>query len=138
MSSTPRGKRRNKLLTDASTANEDDERLIVGVTLTDASRGVSTEGDTQNASGASSKPNWNKSTLELCYQGQLARKIRRIARNPIIVLDAFQEDGWPAHIDNPLPPNANISEVVRTLNQRLKLLRFASDGASSGFNWRLL
>ena len=67
----------------------------------------------------------------------------RPAKNQKLVLDVFQEEGWPRHIDSPLTPTAcrdpsrHQRDTVRYLNEHqvVPLIRFGSDGAGEGFVW---
>jgi len=60
-------------------------------------------------------------------------------QNQETILSAFQEDGWPPHIDNPLPGSEDTDAVDR-LHDAVKLLnrhtrqafRFFSDGLGLG------
>jgi hypothetical protein len=62
------------------------------------------------------------------------------------VLAAFQEEGWPPHIDDPLPPVADESpkdhlrDTIRSLNssQKNRVLRFRGDGTGQGILWELV
>jgi hypothetical protein len=81
-------------------------------------------------------PSWDKEACELRYHGEVVRKLRRTAKKPITVLTAFEEDSWPTRIASPLPRNADLREVIRVLNTRLKLLRFEADGSGTGICWK--
>jgi hypothetical protein len=60
-----------------------------------------------------------------------------------MILDAFEEEGWPDHIDEPLPPldggreSDRLRKEVYALNRRLTnpLLRFSMDGTGQGIRW---
>src|SRR5688572_24855803 len=60
-----------------------------------------------NCADDAGKPQWyaDRGTLE--FQGRLVRRVDRQARNVRAVLAAFQESGWPARIDDPLPGGKN-------------------------------
>lgn len=79
-------------------------------------------------------PTWDADRGELRYRGELVRKLRPIAQ-ACTILAAFSEDGWPARIDNPLPPEVGLSRVIRDLNAGLQLLRFGRDGTGNGILW---
>jgi hypothetical protein len=59
------------------------------------------------------------------------------------ILAAFQEDGWPGRIDDPLPwvdglgPQERLHEAVKGLNrgQLARLLEFRRDGTGEGVTW---
>ncbi len=56
---------------------------------------------------------------------------------------AFQEEGWPVRIDDPLPPvsesepKQRLRETIRSLNrnQKERLVRFKGDGTGEGVLW---
>ena len=50
-------------------------------------------------------PVWVKERYTLLLDGEVIKKVRRpiLARNQIMILDAFQEEGWPNRIYDPLP-----------------------------------
>lgn len=60
-----------------------------------------------------------------------------------IVLEAFEEDGWPREIDDPLPPQPGINpkkrlhDTINNLNrnQRVPLLKFSCCRCGQGIRW---
>jgi hypothetical protein len=87
-------------------------------------------------------PVWNKDLCELTYRGTVIRQVKRpkVAKNVVRVLDAFQEDGWPDRIDDPLAPSKNqqrLHETIKRLNDNLDVIRFRSDGTGQGIVWEL-
>ncbi len=91
-----------------------------------------------------SGPSWDEQRRELRLDGQLVKRIARRAENQETILDAFQTRGWPARIDDPLPPRQRrrarverLHEAVRRLNygQTQVRLRFRRDGTGSGVVW---
>lgn len=72
------------------------------------------------------KPVWKNETRELTFEGKLIRKVDMKAKwTPI--LSSFQEDDWHPTIDNPLPPNTDVSECLKSLNKGLKSIRFMKE-----------
>jgi hypothetical protein len=71
------------------------------------------------------KPRWGRAARELWFAGRAVLRFTRGARNQERVLEAFEEQGWPARIDDPLPPASGVDPVerlrdtVRHLNARL-------------------
>ncbi len=67
------------------------------------------------------------------------------APNQERVLAAFEEEGWPVHIDDPLPPSNDqdpkrrLHDTINSLNrnQKRSLLRFIGDGSGQGLRWEL-
>lgn len=87
------------------------------------------------------KPSWDKEKCELRFDNAVVRHVKRSAKNIVRILDAFEEEGWPPRIDDPLPPateTRRLSETVRTLNDRLDRIRFQADGSGKGIIWKPL
>lgn len=63
-----------------------------------------------------------------------------------IILTVFEEEGWPARIDDPLPPDPEVPpkrrlhETIWRLNrnQRARLIHFSGDGTGQGVLWELV
>lgn len=91
------------------------------------------------------KPTWNGDLQRLFVGDLIVKEFRRPAPNQQLVLAAFEEDGWPPRIDDPLPPaprlvpKRRLSETISALNrhQRNPLLRFSADGRGLGVIWSL-
>jgi hypothetical protein len=92
------------------------------------------------------KPRWDSSTRELWLGRQLIKRFTQPAPNQERILAAFQEEGWPRRIDDPLPGDGRVDqhnrlrEAVRSLNehQTNKLIVFSRDGSVEGLTWRLV
>jgi hypothetical protein len=64
-----------------------------------------------------------------------------VAKNVVKILDAFQEDGWPKRIDDPLQPSKDqqrLHEAIKRLNDNLDILRFRADGTGQGILWEII
>ena len=93
----------------------------------------------------SPKPVWRSDLHELHFNGALVRRYKNPARNQELILAAFEEEGWPARIDDPLPPNGDLDprqrlrNTIVTLNrhQLAPLLHFRCDGTGRGIQWEL-
>ena len=67
------------------------------------------------------------------------------AGNQETVLAAFEEEGWPRRIDDPLPPRGalvpkyRLHFTIQCLNQGQlsQLIRFFGDGTGEGVCWEL-
>ena len=88
-------------------------------------------------------PIWDADRRELRLGDTVMKRFRQPARNQELILNAFQEDGWPPRIDNPLSGTGDIDaldrlhEAVKKLNrQTIRLLQFRSDGTGSGVLWQ--
>ena len=88
-------------------------------------------------------PIWDGATRELSGGGWPTKRYTGPAKNQITVLEAFQEEGWPRHIFDPLPRakapdrSRHLRDAVRLLNrhQIVPLIRFESDGMGEGIRW---
>jgi len=78
--------------------------------------------------------------------GILLKKYRVPTGNQELVLSAFEEEGWPAYIDDHLPmksemaPKQRLHNVINRLNggQLVPILRFHGDGNGEGVGWQVL
>jgi hypothetical protein len=88
-------------------------------------------------------PHWDGDRRQLQFAGLLVKWFRKPAQCQETLLAAFQEDGWPPRIDDPLPrvadidPKSRLHEAVRRLNmaQVIPLLDFYRDGTGEGVMW---
>ncbi|MBL8793365.1 MAG: hypothetical protein JNM56_05655, partial [Planctomycetia bacterium] len=107
--------------------------------------------DSEALPSSGEKPQWNKERGELRWQRQLARKVVLRAKNIVAVLDAFEAQGWPFKIKDPLapPPDPHVApkyqrtsnslrlhETIKTLNDGLRHIRFHADGTGEGISWQ--
>jgi hypothetical protein len=89
------------------------------------------------------RPAWDTERHELSCAGKIVKKFKWRATNQEAILAAFEEDGWPAHIDDPLPQQADIdpkrrlADAIKSLNrhQKSSLIRFCGDGTGEGVLW---
>ncbi len=54
-------------------------------------------------------PVWNESLRELRFDGQIVKQFRVPAEIQQTILSAFQEEGWPASVSDPLAPDKGMS-----------------------------
>jgi hypothetical protein len=88
-------------------------------------------------------PHYRPDTRTLWFEGQVVKEFRVPAVNQVLILEAFQELGWPEWIDDPLPPCSDIDPKVRlhdaikrlNRNQRNPLLKFHGDGTGKRIGW---
>jgi hypothetical protein len=83
-------------------------------------------------------PIWDASAGELSLGGAVIRRVAPQATNVRKILDAFQEDQWKHHIDNPLPggvKSRKLRETVYRLNKDLSGIEFFSHGRARGVRW---
>lgn len=92
------------------------------------------------------KPVWNSARRELWFGDRLIKRFRQPSANQESVLAAFQEEGWPEKVDDPLPflPDSaakkRLRDTVHSLNARhvtKDILRFEMDGTGQGVLWGL-
>jgi hypothetical protein len=91
-------------------------------------------------------PRWDMGRRELHCGSILVKRFRRPAPNQERILCAFEEEGWPSHIDDPLPilperaPQERLHDTINHLNRNQKhdVLRFRSNGHGSGVCWELV
>ncbi len=91
-------------------------------------------------------PVWDDQRHELRVGQVLVKRFKWRATNQEAVLSAFEEDGWPARIDDPLPPIADtdpkrrLSDTIKCLNRKQQnaLVRFSGDGTGEGVLWDLV
>lgn len=79
-------------------------------------------------------PVWDRTARRLTYRGEECKAYRRGAREQEKILAAFEEEGWPEAIDDPLP-KGKLAKTVESLNQRLQHIRFTRNGAGTGVLW---
>jgi hypothetical protein len=95
---------------------------------------------------ARAKPRWDPPLRQLWLGKELVKWFRVPAGNQELILAAFHEQGWPAHIDDPLPhmpgidPKERLHAALRRLNGRQlrRLLRFRGDGTGRGVCWEAI
>ena len=90
------------------------------------------------------RPSWNRHDRELYFGDQLVKKFSVPAKNQELVLTAFEEEGWPQHIDSPLPPTKSgevaavrLRDTIKRLNQghQAKYVTFHGNGSGSQIVW---
>jgi hypothetical protein len=90
-------------------------------------------------------PTWDRDRQELRLGGVVVKQFKVPALNQEIILAAFEEEGWPVRIDDPLPPRPKqdpkrrLHDTINSLNrnQKHRLLRFLGDGSGQGVRWNL-
>ncbi len=88
-------------------------------------------------------PYWDPERRELRLMGTLVKQFRLPSPNQETVLQAFQEEGWPTRVDDPLPPVCDLEpkrrlhDTIKSLNrhQKSKNIRFMGDGRGEGILW---
>ena len=105
--------------------------------------GTAARGST-NGNGAARSvaviPHWDPATRVLRLGRCVVKQYRVPSSTQEVILAAFQEEGWPPHLDDPLPPVLDgyppdrLRDAIRNLNSNQKnfLIRFRGDGNGQG------
>jgi hypothetical protein len=88
-------------------------------------------------------PTWDVERRILSFEGQVVKQFKVHAGNQVVVLSAFQENGWPARIDDPLVPietldiKRRLHDTIKCLNrsQKSQRIHFRGDGTGEGVAW---
>lgn len=91
-------------------------------------------------------PCWDPDLQELRCNGLIVKQYKVPAPNQEMILAAFQEEGWPARIDDPLPPHRDqdpkrrLHDTIVSLNRnhKTRFLRFMGDGSGQGVRWTIV
>lgn len=91
------------------------------------------------------KPRWDRDRQELRLGTMVVKQFKVPAVNQERILAAFEEEGWPTKIHDPLPPAADqdpkrrLHDTINSLNRNQKrhLIRFLGDGSGQGVRWDL-
>lgn len=90
-------------------------------------------------------PTWDCDRQELRLGHQVVKEFKLRSPNQVTILTAFEEEGWPQKIDDPLSPHGEIDakqrlrDTIKSLNRNQKcgLIRFRGDGTGQGIRWEL-
>jgi hypothetical protein len=91
-------------------------------------------------------PRWDAQCRELRWGAKLVKRFREPASNQELILAAFEEEGWPPHMDDPLPnghdqdAKQRLHDTIKRLNRHQinRLIRFRGDGSGCGIIWEAL
>jgi hypothetical protein len=91
-------------------------------------------------------PRWNGNLRQLSFDGYIIKQFRLPASNQAAVLSAFEEEGWPPLIDDPLPfmprriAKDRLHATIRHLNanHQTRLIRFRGNGTGEAVLWELV
>ncbi|NND95812.1 MAG: hypothetical protein HKN47_00615 [Pirellulaceae bacterium] len=115
-------------------------------TVDQSSAPPSSECEQEPKSNGASLPQWDAETRELSFSGRVIKQFKWRAANQEIVLNAFQEEGWPSVVDDPLPPNdeqdpkRRLQDTIKSLNRNQcnALLRFHGNGTGQAVRWKFV
>jgi hypothetical protein len=85
------------------------------------------------------RPVWNGATGELRWKSRVIRRVRAFtqASNIHVILTAFERQGWPDRIDNPLPlGQQQLHQTLRSLNRGLRGMRFHALNGGRVITWK--
>jgi len=91
-------------------------------------------------------PKWDGDRRLLMLNEDVVKKFKWLAENQEAILSAFEEEGWPPRIDDPLSPHPEqdskrrLSDTIKCLNRKQcrPLIRFRGDGTGEGVLWELV
>jgi len=89
-------------------------------------------------------PLWDRDLHELRLGRKIIKRFRCPAHAQELILSVFEEEGWPAKIDDPLPMTTNIDpkrrlhQTVRNLNraQSPHRIHFSINGNGQSIRWK--
>ena len=131
---------------DGASRDEHDGGVSSPIAVPASAASVTSGSDsrTNGAAAERSAPRWCPDRQELRFCERLVKVFRLPSPNQETVLAAFEEEGWPCRIDDPLPPvpdldpKRRLHDTIKSLNrnQRSPLVRFLGDGTGQGVRWR--
>jgi len=143
---SPRGiSRVGEFLQAASEPGEPRSRAESSESLSESAPQVEGEGAREDMLSSVASPKWDSKLRELYMGDELVKRFRVPARNQETILTAFEEEGWPEHIDDPIPvtdnidPHTRLHDAINRLNgcQSNPLLRFHGNGSGTGVSWAI-
>jgi hypothetical protein len=89
------------------------------------------------------RPKWDPQRRQLRLGSEVIKEFKLPSPNQETVLTAFEEEGWPPRIDDPLPPQEQLDprrrlhDTIKALNRKQKRcrIRFRGDGSGEGIRW---
>ena len=91
-------------------------------------------------------PSWDRDRHQLRLDGRLIKEFKLNSPNQEAILMAFEEEGWPPRIDDPLIPHPEteskerLRNTIKSLNRKQvhRLIRFMGDGTGEAVRWELI
>lgn len=88
-------------------------------------------------------PTWDGPRHQLRVESTIVKEYKLPSPNQETILAAFEEEGWPPCVDDPLPvhpdldPKRRLHDTIKSLNrnQRSRRIRFMGDGTGEGVRW---
>jgi len=97
--------------------------------------------------GEASQPKWDRKTGKLFYDGVSILEISHQGCNQWRLIEAFDQAGWPEHLDDPLSEpeqrwhsSERLNQTVKDLNRKLKgkRLHFRVDADRLSVRWEVV
>ena len=91
------------------------------------------------------RPRWDEQQRKLFLGNELVKHFNWPAPNQELIIKAFEEQGWPERIDDPLPVNPDVNakvrlhDTIKCLNRKRKCkkIKFCGDGTGQGIIFRI-
>lgn len=91
------------------------------------------------------RPIWRSDTRELWFQDEVVLRIHREAPNQFAILAAFEEEGWPIQIDDPIPGGSPVDsanrrhDAVKRLNRNIRIpkIKFRDHVSREAVSWTI-
>lgn len=91
------------------------------------------------------RPCWDSERRVLTFSGTIVKQFKWVAENQEAILSAFEEEGWPSRIYDPLKPcpeqdpKRRLSDTIKCLNRKQSkhLIHFRGDGTGEGVIWEV-
>jgi hypothetical protein len=91
-------------------------------------------------------PKWDGELRELRLGEWVVKRFNQPAPDQEAIFASFEEEGWPRHMDDPLPPREGqdakerLHGAIKRLNrgQKPRLIRFMGDGQGTGIRWEVV
>jgi hypothetical protein len=92
------------------------------------------------------RPSYDKDRRELCVGELIVKKFTQPSPSQETILTAFEEEGWPTHLDDPLPPKLGqpakrrLHDTIQNLNrnQRIRAIRFRGHNNGLAVRWQFI
>jgi len=99
----------------------------------------------QDSSHVRAKPRWDRTGRKLWLGSCLVKAFPRPSGCQVLILEAFEEQGWPESIDDPLPmerdidPKRRLHDAIKRLNrkQQCPAMSFHGNGNGEGIVCKL-
>lgn len=89
-------------------------------------------------------PHWDPGKRQLEFRGRVIKAFVRAAWNQEAILTAFEEEGWPQQVDDPIPPaggrnqRARLRACIQSLNRQAAppAIEFGCEPNGAAICWR--